>query len=113
MIGPLSSCLSILIYHRVVAQPDPLFPDVVTAEEFDLQMAALTRWFTVLPLGRAVERLRNGTLPVRAACVTFDDGYADNALSALPILLKHGVKATFFVATRFLDGGSMWNDTVI
>ncbi len=113
MIGPLSSCLSILIYHRVVAQPDPLFPDVVSAEEFDLQMAALARWFTVLPLGRAVERLRNGTLPVRAACVTFDDGYADNALSALPILLKHGVKATFFVATRFLDGGRMWNDTVI
>ena len=40
---------------------DPLFPDVVSAEEFDLQMAALARWFTVLPLGRAVERLRNVT----------------------------------------------------
>jgi peptidoglycan/xylan/chitin deacetylase (PgdA/CDA1 family) len=45
--------------------------------------------------------------------VTFDDGYADNAASALPILLKHGIRATFFVATQFLDGGRMWNDTVI
>ncbi len=27
-----------------------------------------------------------------------------------PILIKHGVKATFFVASGFLDGGIMWND---
>jgi len=52
-------------------------------------------------------------LPPRAACVTFDDGYADNAEVALPILQKLGIPATFFIATGFLDGGRMWNDTVI
>jgi len=111
--GPLSRRLSILIYHRVVPEPDPLFPEQVCAKEFDRQLAVLGRWFAVLPLGEAVARLRGGTLPIRAACVTFDDGYADNAAVALPILLRRGIPATFFLATGFIDGGRMWNDSVI
>jgi peptidoglycan/xylan/chitin deacetylase (PgdA/CDA1 family) len=113
VLGPLSRSLSILTYHRVVAEPDALVPDHVCAADFDWQLAALARWFRVLPLREAVSRLRAGTLPARAASVTFDDGYADNANVALPLLLKHGLPATFFVATGFLDGGRMWNDSVI
>jgi hypothetical protein len=60
----------------------------------------------------AVERLAARSLPARAVCVTFDDGYADNAEVALPILRKHRVPATFFIATGYLDGGRMFNDTV-
>jgi peptidoglycan/xylan/chitin deacetylase (PgdA/CDA1 family) len=105
--------LSILIYHRVLPIPDPLFPHEVTAPDFDTQMRALVATFQVLPLTEAVERLRNRSLPVRAVCVTFDDGYRDNLEVALPILRKHGVPATVFIATDFLDGGRMWNDTVI
>lgn len=111
--GPFSRRLSILIYHRVVAEPDPLAPYEVCAPEFDWQLAILNRWFAVLPLREAVARLRGRTLPLRAACVTFDDGYADNFTVALPILRRRGVPATFFVATSFLDGGRMWNDSVI
>jgi peptidoglycan/xylan/chitin deacetylase (PgdA/CDA1 family) len=111
--GPFSRSLSILIYHRVVAEPDPLAPHEVCGEEFDWHLAALERWFTVLPLRRAVADLRGGTLPARAACVTFDDGYADNYTVAMPILRRRGVPATFFVATSFLDGGRMWNDSVV
>ena len=113
MIGPLSRCLSILIYHRVTPEPDPLLPEETCAAEFDWQLAALNRWFSVLPLREAVAGLRAGTLPRRAACITFDDGYADNASVALPILRRRGMHATFFVATGFLDGGMMWNDLVI
>lgn len=111
--GPFSRCISILIYHRVVAEPDALLPDLPSADEFDRQLAAVQRWFTVLPLREAAARLRDGTLPVRAACVTFDDGYADNAAVALPVLRRRGVPATFFVSTSFIDGGRMWNDSVI
>jgi peptidoglycan/xylan/chitin deacetylase (PgdA/CDA1 family) len=111
--GPFSRCVSILIYHRVIAEPDPLVPDEVCAREFDWHLTVLGRWFRVLPLPEAVARLRNGTLPLRAACVTFDDGYADNVTAALPILRKHGVPATFFLAAAFINGGRMWNDTVI
>jgi peptidoglycan/xylan/chitin deacetylase (PgdA/CDA1 family) len=111
--GPLSRCLSILVYHRVVAEPDPLVPDQVCAREFDWQLAMLSRWFSVLSLREAAAKLRGGTLPVRSACVTFDDGYADNATVALPVLRRRGVPATFFLATSFIDGGRMWNDNVI
>jgi len=111
--GPFSRSISILIYHRVVAEPDALLPDLPSADEFDRQLAALERWFTVLPLREAAARLRDGTLPVRSACVTFDDGYADNASVALPVLRRRGVPATFFVSTSFIDGGRMWNDSVI
>ncbi|SMF94740.1 Polysaccharide deacetylase [Methylomagnum ishizawai] len=105
--------LSILIYHRVLPEADPLFPGETTAAGFDLEMGLLKRVFAVLPLGEAVARLKAGTLPARAACVTFDDGYADNATHALPILRKYGLPACFFIATAYLDGGRMFNDTVI
>ncbi len=44
--------------------------------------------------------------------ITFDDGYADNHDIALPILTRRGIPATVFIATAFLNGGMMWNDTV-
>jgi peptidoglycan/xylan/chitin deacetylase (PgdA/CDA1 family) len=105
--------LSILIFHRVLSQQDPLFPDEPDVRRFDEIMAWVAKWFQVLPLDRAVMQLRAGALPARAAAITFDDGYADNATNALPILKRHGLHATFFVATSFLDGGRMWNDTLI
>lgn len=105
--------LSILIFHRVVPQPDELFPGEVDAQGFDRICGWLAAWCNVLPLDEAAGRLRAGTLPSRSLVITFDDGYRDNHDVALPILRRHGLPATFFVATGFLDGGRMWNDTVI
>lgn len=105
--------LSVLIYHRVRREVDPLFPGEVDAVRFDQHLELLSRLFNVLPLQDAVRLLAAGKLPARAACITFDDGYADNADVALPILQRHGMTATFFICTGFLDGGRMWNDTII
>ena len=105
--------LSVLIFHRVLAEPDPLFPDEMDARRFDAMCGWLKAWFNVLPLDEAVRALREGRLPARACAITFDDGYADNLHIAAPILKRHGLTATFFIATGFLDGGRMWNDTVI
>ena len=105
--------LSVLIFHRVLPEPDALFPDEIDASRFDELCGWLKGWFNMLSLDDAVARIKTGTLPARAACITFDDGYADNHKVALPILQRHGLTATFFVATGFLDGGRMWNDTVI
>ena len=101
------------MFHRVHAQPDPLFPGEIDAAAFRERLDWICAWFNVVPLDEAVTGLGRGSLPARAMAITFDDGYADNVGVALPILREFGVPATFFVATAFLDGGRMWNDTVI
>lgn len=105
--------LSILIFHRVFAQPDLLMPGEPDVPRFEQLLRWVSDWFQVLPLDSAVDHLANGTLPPRAAAITFDDGYADNATQALPALQRARLPATFFIATGYLDGGRMFNDTVI
>ena len=108
-----SGRLSILIFHRVLAQHDPLNPDEPDVAEFEARMRWVRAWFNVLPLADAVARLESGALPARALSITFDDGYADNEELAAPILQRLGLSATFFVASGYLNGGCMWNDRVI
>lgn len=105
--------LLVLIYHRVLPEPDPLLPGEPDAAAFAAQLDVIGRLFKVLPLAEAVRRLRAGQLPPRAVCITFDDGYANNCEVALPILKSRAVPATVFVAPGFLSGGRMFNDTVI
>jgi peptidoglycan/xylan/chitin deacetylase (PgdA/CDA1 family) len=105
--------LSVLIFHRVLETTDPLRPGEPTADEFEARMRWVKACFNVIPLADAVAGLRSGKLPRRALSITFDDGYRDNAEIAAPILQRLGLRATIFVATGFLDGGRMFNDTVI
>ena len=104
--------LLILAYHRVLDGADPLRGDI-TADAFEEHMRVVARYFNAVPLGDGVRGLEQGKLPARAVAITFDDGYADNHSVALPILKRYGLPATIFVASGFLDGGRMWNDTVI
>lgn len=108
-----SARLSIFIFHRVLPVADPLLPFEPYAAQFEWMARLLARNFNVLPLQEAAQRLQTGTLPPAAAAITFDDGYTDNLEVAWPILKRHGIPATFFIATAFLDGGRMWNDDVI
>ncbi|MFN4343283.1 MAG: polysaccharide deacetylase family protein [Azonexus sp.] len=105
--------LTIFIFHRVLSQPDELFPDEPDVSRFNEILGWIKHWFNILPLDKATRLLQENKLPPRAAAITFDDGYADNYTNALPILKKHGLCATFFIATGFLDGGKMWNDIII
>lgn len=105
--------LTILILHRVRETPDEIFPNEMHAAAFRERMRWIASWCNVLPLADAVALLERGELPARAVAITFDDGYADNATVALPILREASLPATFFVSTSFLDGGIMWNDAVI
>jgi peptidoglycan/xylan/chitin deacetylase (PgdA/CDA1 family) len=96
----------------VHAQPDDLFPREMHAAAFRERMNWVRTWFNVVALEEGVSGLARGSLPARALAITFDDGYADNYTVALPILRELDLHATFFVATAFLDGGRMWNDTL-
>jgi len=107
------SKLIILTYHRVLPKPDPLIPDEPDASLFEFQMRFIARHFNVLPLTDAAELLASDKLPVQTACITFDDGYANNYHVALPILQRLEIPATVFVTTGLLGNGSMFNDTII
>lgn len=105
--------LTVFRYHGVLPAFDPLRPEETTREVFNWQMAVLKQFFNVLPFAEAVRRLQDGCLPPRAVTLTFDDGYADNAEIALPILKKYRLPATFFIISGAFDGKPMWNDRII
>ncbi len=105
--------LAMVNYHRVLAEADPMRPNSPTQATFRWQMQLLAGHMNVLPVELAVTLQAKGQLPDRAICITFDDGYADNATVAYPVLRDLGLPATIFVATAFTAGGIMWNDAII
>src|SRR5262245_27766226 len=80
--------LKILVYHRVLPTADGLYPSAIDAPRFDEQLSWMRSILRLLPLAEAIEMLREGRLPARATSITFDDGYADNATIALPLLKR-------------------------
>jgi peptidoglycan/xylan/chitin deacetylase (PgdA/CDA1 family) len=105
--------LLIFTYHRVLVESDPLIVDDPDASEFALQMDWIAEFCRVLPLPDAARALARGSLPERAACITFDDGYANNLDVAAPILSERELPATIFIAVDAVQTGAMWNDLVI
>ncbi len=104
--------LSILIFHQVMAKPDPFRGGDPTVSAFDAQMKLLRRYFNPISLAEGLRRLQSGDLPAHAVAVTFDDGYLDNLTLAAPVLERYQIPATFFVTTGFFQE-NMWNDRVI
>ena len=101
----------ILLYHRVNQDNDPLFP-AVSVEAFDAQMKYLASNFRVRSLTEILGDIKRGVeLEEGTLAITFDDGYRDNYLFAHPVLTKHNLPATLFVAAGFIGTGDlMWND---
>jgi len=103
----------ILAFHRVLKETDSMISGVINEVDFDKQMEVLHKLFNVIKLSDLINKKNKGTIPDYAVCITFDDGYADNYEIALPILKKWDLPATFFISTGFLDGGIMWNDSIL
>ena len=103
----------VIAYHRILEHPDPLLASEPDIAAFTWQMESLAANFNVMPLHDALIAMRDGSLPPRAVCITFDDGYRSTHDIALPILKRLGLSATVFVTTGFLDAGSMWNDRIV
>lgn len=55
----------------------------------------------VLPLGEGLARVRNGSLPPRAVCLTVDDGDSSFYLRAWPMLREYGFPATLYWTTYY------------
>lgn len=106
--------LCIVNYHRILEAHDPLLgnePDVATFRE---HMKMLADCFNVLPLHKAMQALQQHTMPPRAVCITFDDGYRSTYELALPVLQEFNLPATVFVTSGYVGNQqNMWNDRIV
>ena len=95
----------VLNYHRVgdsAGEPWDRTLWNVDAETFDRQLATLAEHADVITPQQALA-LADEPRPGRHVLLTFDDGYRDNYEVVFPLLRRHGLPATFFVASGFLD----------
>jgi len=98
--------ITVLIYHRVGGGSDSevdLQPSL-----FAQQLRVLRGSCRLLTLDDAVAELQCPA-PAQAlpgVVLTFDDGTADFCDIAVPLLVEHGVPATLYVATQFVDDGT-------
>lgn len=101
----------ILAYHRVAdLATDPQLL-AVTPANFAEQLAMLREQFNVISLREMTLRLITSRSVSGCVALTFDDGYADNLYGAKPLLERHSVPATVFIASNHVGASSeFWWD---
>lgn len=102
----------VLLYHRV----DQLHNDqqqlAVSPQHFDEQIAFLRATYNLISIDEFTSRLREKRkFEPGSVILTFDDGYADNYIHALPVLEKYNAQALFYITTSKLNTGEiLWWD---
>jgi len=100
----ISGSCAVLLYHRVTTlQSDPQLLSVSPAH-FEVQLQLLKNKYTVLNTDEFHHYLLNKKrFPAKSIYITFDDGYSDNLLEAIPILESQEMQAMFYIATETLN----------
>ncbi len=94
--------IQILLYHRVAnVTSDPQML-CVTPDKFYDQMKFLKKNYNIISLSSINQLLKNHTIPRNSVVITFDDGYQDNLINAIPILEEHNLPATFFITSGYI-----------
>jgi len=99
----------IVVYHRFSEDGDRL---ATSARAFREQLEYLTAHYRVISLSEMASYFRRGKrLPASVAAITVDDGYRDFFEIAFPLLRRHNLPASVFVATDFIDQRTwLWTD---
>jgi len=96
--------LVILCYHGISLRDEHLWEGglYMPVELFRERLAFLKKWgANVLPLGEALVRLAEGTLPPKSVVITFDDGFYDFYLHAMPALKDFNFPCTLYLTTWY------------
>lgn len=100
---------AVLMFHHVRPYEARAFAPnrmlEITPEFLDAALQRLRQLgYRILSLDAALAELRDGARsPTPFAVLTFDDGYRDNLIHALPVLEKHGAPFTLYVTTGFAE----------
>jgi len=104
--------IPILMYHSISRHATAKFkPFTVSPALFADQIAYLYRHsYTSITVTQFINSQSQGgpALPERPVILTFDDGFADFYIEALPVLREYNFVATLYVATGFVNGASQW-----
>lgn len=95
----------VLLYHRVAALEHDPYELAVHPARFTEHIAHLVALGRTAPLEEAIGRGGGGSV-----AITFDDGYADNAEVAGPLVSEAGLPATWFITADRLGQRRFWWD---
>lgn len=104
--------LPVLLYHHVGPQREHAYPGLtISPDKFERQIGWLARrGFVGISPSDWLRHYRDGAaLPDKPILITFDDGYADTATYALPVLRRYGFSAAIFVVTGFVGKTNSWD----
>ena len=105
--------LPVLLYHHIGPSRPRTFPEwTVSAERFESHVRWLSRrGHTGICPSDWMRWLREGKgLPRKPVLLTFDDGFADLAEYALPVLRRYGFGAGVFIVTGQVGGTNAWDE---
>ncbi len=106
-----------IMYHGVTRENSNYFsPRHISSDQFERHLKYFSREFDVISISEAFDYLRNGYRPERKTItISFDDGYRNNLYTALPLLEKYNMKATFFISgicTEEMKIRALWTDII-
>ena len=111
--------LTVSMFHRVLPLSDPRHAGAdpewtMTPDTFRHCLRFFQRHYRLVSAEQVFAALDNGAaLPPRAMLVSFDDGWADTAEFAAPVLAECGVQALVFVAAGAVDRAApFWEERV-
>jgi peptidoglycan/xylan/chitin deacetylase (PgdA/CDA1 family) len=113
---PAGTPIPILAYHGVGDRPrDGMLRWSVSPGDFEEQMAVIAeRGRQALTVAQYAAALRGETaLPHHPVLITFDDGFADLAATALPVLQRYRLVATAFLVSAWVGTRSPAGDPVL
>jgi peptidoglycan/xylan/chitin deacetylase (PgdA/CDA1 family) len=103
--------IAVLFFHRIA--DDRANAWTISHDMFLRQINWLECRFDLISLQEAQQRIRDGVNQRPSACITFDDGYADNCQRAIPLLIDKGIPCTYFVTLHNVLSGEPFSHDLI